>query len=369
MRKITFFFFLFFSAISFAQFTTSDVKYFVGTGSNTAYLVVDFKDGTDDRSYAWGIRFDSNNPINGIDMLELLAQEEPNFSFQQTGGFLDQIAFNSHDSYQMDYDNWSLWASLDGTNWTMDGWMSVNLVDGKWYGASYGFGMSVPGPDAPVTPIPAYSSQWLSDTDITKWIGSGSNQSLIVIDFGTTTNGLEDSFVFGIKYNGVITAEDALKAINTEFPSFTFTLNNSSVNGISLGSYNVVNTTAAIYKGTDLSNWTTQTNFTSTSLTNNEWLGISFGDRRPFIPKDGNAVLDTNKFNSIKYNAYPNPSSDIITIEIDDVISNVSIYNMVGAKVLNSTNNQINISHLSNGTYIMEVKTDQGTGVKKIVKK
>lgn len=73
MRKITFFFFLLLSTLSFAQFTPNDVKYFVGTGSSTAYLVIDFKDDTDDRSYAWGIRFDKNQPINGIEMLELLA--------------------------------------------------------------------------------------------------------------------------------------------------------------------------------------------------------------------------------------------------------------------------------------------------------
>lgn len=369
MRKITFLYFLLLSTLSFAQFNTTDVKYFVGTGTSTAYFVVDFKDDTDDRSYAWGIRFDDNNPITGIDALELLATEEPNFSFEQSGGFLDQIAFNSHDSYDMAYDYWSLWTSVDGTNWNMDGWMSTDLVDGKWYGASYGFGMAVPGPTAPITPIPAYSSQWLSHADITTWIGSGTNESLVVIDLGTTTNNVADSYVFGIKYNGTLTAQQALNTIQTAFPTFTYNLNGNTLDAVTLASHTIANTPATLYKGTDLSNWVTESNFNSLILSNNQWLGISFGSRRPFTPQDGNALLSNKHFNSIEFKAYPNPTSSLITIMLDEEIKNVTIYNLMGAKVMNTSSNQIDVSHLSSGTYIMKVTTEKGIGTKKIIKK
>lgn len=369
MRKITFLYFLLLSTLSFAQFNTTDVKYFVGTGTSTAYFVVDFKDDTDDRSYAWGIRFDDNNPITGIDALELLATEEPNFSFEQSGGFLDQIAFNSHDSYDMAYDYWSLWTSVDGTNWNMDGWMSTDLVDGKWYGASYGFGMAVPGPTAPITPIPAYSSQWLSHADITTWIGSGTNESLVVIDLGTTTNNVVDSYVFGIKYNGTLTAQQALNTIQTAFPTFTYNLNGNSLDAVTLANHTIANTPATLYKGTDLSNWVTESNFNSLILSNNQWLGISFGRRRPFTPQDGNALLSNKHFNSIEFKAYPNPTSSLIKIMLDEEIKNVTIYNLMGAKVMNTSSNQIDVSHLSSGTYIMKVTTEKGIGTKKIIKK
>lgn len=369
MRKITFLYFLLLSTLSFAQFNTTDVKYFVGTGTSTAYFVVDFKDDTDDRSYAWGIRFDDNNPITGIDALELLATEEPNFSFEQSGGFLDQIAFNSHDSYDMAYDYWSLWTSVDGTNWNMDGWMSTDLVDGKWYGASYGFGIAVPGPTAPIIPIPAYSSQWLSHADITTWIGLGTNESLVVIDLGTTTNNVADSYVFGIKYNGTLTAQQALNTIQTAFPTFTYNLNGNTLDAVTLASHTIANTPATLYKGTDLSNWVTESNFNSLTISNNQWLGISFGSRRPFTPQDGNALLSNKHFNSIEFTAYPNPTSSLITIMLDEEIKNVTIYNLMGAKVMNTSINQIDVSHLSSGTYIMKVTTEKGIGTKKIIKK
>lgn len=369
MRKITLIFFLLLSAISFAQFSANDVKYFVGTGNNTAYLVVDFKDGTDDRSYAWGIRFDASNPINGTDMLELLSQEEPNFSYEQSGGFLDQIAFNSHDSYEMEYDYWSLWSSLDGNSWSMSGWMSSDLEDGRWYGASYGFGMAVPGPDAPITPIPAYSSLWLSHSDITNWIGSGSNESLVIIDFGTDTNGAPDSYVFGIKYNGSITAENALELISNEFPSFSYTLQGQNIEGITLNNNSITNTPAITYKGTDLSNWVTQSDFLSTDLNNEEWLGLSFGSRRPFIPQDGIAYLGNKNYKEIEFKVYPNPTSNYITIELDEEINEVLLYTTSGSQIMSSTSKELNITHLPNGVYLMKVATNTGIGFIKIIKK
>lgn len=369
MRKIIFFIFLLFSTLSFAQLSPSDVKYFVGTGPNTAYLIVDFKDGTDDRSYVWGIRFDENKPINGTEMLELLAQEEPNFSIQRSGSFLDQIAFNHHDSYEMDYDYWSLWTSIDGNNWDMIGWMSSDLTDGKWYGASYGFGMSVPGPDAPVTPIPAYSSQWLSHKDITTWIGTGTNESLVVIDLGTTTNNIADSYVFGLKYTGTLTAQHALNTIQTAFPKFTYNLNGNTLDAVSFANHTITNTPSTLYKGTDLSNWQTQTNFNTLNLANDEWLGISFGTRRPFIPQDGNVLLADKNFQTIEFTAYPNPTANLITVNVNDEIKNVTIYNVIGAKLMSTSSNQMDISHLASGTYIIKVITEKGIGTQKIIKK
>lgn len=369
MRKITLIFFLLLSAISFAQFSANDVKYFVGTGNNTAYLVVDFKDGTDDRSYAWGIRFDDNNPITGIDALELLATEEPNFSYEQSSGFLDQIAFNTHDSYEMEYDYWSLWSSFDGNNWNMSGWMSSDLTNGMWYGASYGFGMAVPGPDAPITPIPAYSSFWLSNSDITNWIGSGSNESLVIIDFGTDTNGTPNSYVFGIKYTGTITAEQAFELISNQFTSFSYTLQGQNIEGITLNNNNITNTPATTYKGTDLSNWVTQSDFLSTDLNNGEWLGLSFGSRRPFIPQDGNAYLGNQNYKEIEYKVYPNPTSIYITIELDEEINEVLLYTTSGSQIMSSTSKELNIAHLSNGVYLMKIVTNTGIGFQKIIKK
>jgi hypothetical protein len=368
MKKSTFFFFLLFSAISFAQITSNEVKHFVGSGSSTAYLVVDFKDGTEDRSYVWGVHFDPAAPITGLEMLYLLSDEEPNFSFLHSGEFLEQIAFNAHDSYEMEYDNWSLWYAADGTSWTMGGWMGYTLQDGYWYGTSYGYGLNIPGPDAPVTPIPAYSSQWLSTADVNQWLGSGDSESLVVIDFGTTTNTVEDSYVFGIRYSGTISAQEALDIIQEAFPSFTYTVTNATLDGIAIAAKSISETPATLYLGTDLSNWTTAPDFDSITLENTTWLGIGFGARRPFIPQNPETLLNTNQLAKSRFLMYPNPCADVLTVQSEELIHNATIYTMTGVKVVETTATSIDVSALPKGVYIVRISTESGLGIQKFSK-
>lgn len=372
MKRITLYFLLLFTQTIFAQFSSNDVKYFVGQGNATAYLVVDFNDGTFDESQVWGIRFDSNNPIDGTQMLALIADEEPNFSFEQSGGFLDQIAFNNHDSYEQEYDYWSLWASANGNDWNMSGWMSSDLQNGTWYGASYGFMFIVPEPIAPANQIPAYSSQWFQASQITNWIGTGTNKSLVVVDFGTQTNNIENSFVFGIQYNGTITAEQALQLIQTETTYFNFTTNSNQVATLNLASNSgtaTASNTWKIYEGTDLSNWQTKTDLAQVTLSNNDWLGLSFSARRPFTPQVASPTLSNPNNQKIEFSVYPNPTSDYLNIQSEGEILEVSIFNVQGKQILKSNTDRLDVTNLTSGIYLIEVETNYGKAFRKFIKK
>lgn len=52
-------------------FTLDDVKLWVGTGSNRAALIVDFKNGSGSQSFAWGFRW--NGTATGADMVRAIA--------------------------------------------------------------------------------------------------------------------------------------------------------------------------------------------------------------------------------------------------------------------------------------------------------
>jgi len=373
MKRITLLFLLFFTQFIFAQFTANDVKYYVGSGTETAYLVVDFKDGTDDRSYAWGYRFNTGNSETFGGMMAAIANAEPNLTIDPvTGaGFLNHVTFNSHTSVGGS-DWWSTWSGTSAQTFAMNGGISESLTDGRWYGVSYGF--SNPTSQAPVTPIAAYSSQWYDATDIITWLGTGSNQSLVVIDFGTDTANVADSYAFGIRYNGTITAENALDLIATELNGgFDYTMSGTDVASVTIGSRTETpagTTEWKAYSGTDLSNWKTESDLSLVTLDNNDWLGLSIGTRRPFIPQDITASLSTKSFNQIKVNVYPNPTSDVLNINTTENINNVIVYNLSGQKVL-QTNTQptVNVSSLNAGVYLLEVQTEKGTGIMKFVKK
>ncbi len=69
-----------------------------------------------------------------------------------------------------------------------------------------------------------------------------------------------------------------------------------------------------------------------------------------------------------KVSIYPNPAQNILNIASANEVENVDIYNMLGQKVMSSQSAQVNISNLSDGMYIVNVRTNVGTVTSKFVK-
>lgn len=66
---------------------------------------------------------------------------------------------------------------------------------------------------------------------------------------------------------------------------------------------------------------------------------------------------------------YPNPTNNILNIQIDATIEAISVYNFQGQNVLNVSNtNQLDLSNLAEGAYIVQINTDKGTARKTIIK-
>ena len=85
-----------------------------------------------------------------------------------------------------------------------------------------------------------------------------------------------------------------------------------------------------------------------------------------------------NEVNATAINVHPNPTNDIINVSIENITSDVTItvYNSVGQVVYmqkesvdNNLNTVINLSDLSNGTYILQVRSEEGIWMKRVVKK
>lgn len=79
--------------------------------------------------------------------------------------------------------------------------------------------------------------------------------------------------------------------------------------------------------------------------------------------------LSNNDFVSQNFNIYPNPTSDILNISLENnlVLEQVTIYNNLGQVVKIATKNVIEISQLAKGLYFVEVTTNQGKASKKVV--
>ena len=104
---------------------------------------------------------------------------------------------------------------------------------------------------------------------------------------------------------------------------------------------------------------------------------ISTGESDFFVAKLANSLcgsgnVSTNKFNRLTVNVYPNPTTDIVTIETDENLFNYSVYDINGREIqtgIFSSTNQINLQSASNGVYFVKVSTTQGSSATvKVVK-
>lgn len=82
-------------------------------------------------------------------------------------------------------------------------------------------------------------------------------------------------------------------------------------------------------------------------------------------------VLISDSFVLSNSSVYPNPSSDIVNINLSEnlTLEKVNVYNTLGQLVKTEKSNAISVSPLSHGTYYFEIITDKGKGTKTVLVK
>ena len=85
------------------------------------------------------------------------------------------------------------------------------------------------------------------------------------------------------------------------------------------------------------------------------------------------AFLSVNDFNSpelLEAEIYPNPVQDVLNINVDNAIKSVEVFTLQGQKILNSTSNEVDMSSLNSGVYLVKI-TDENNSMttQKIVKR
>ena len=80
-------------------------------------------------------------------------------------------------------------------------------------------------------------------------------------------------------------------------------------------------------------------------------------------------TLATKSESIADFSIYPNPANDIVNIQSNETLKNVSIFNILGKQVFNQNNNleTLNLSNLNAGIYLIKVETEQGIGTRKLV--
>ena len=90
------------------------------------------------------------------------------------------------------------------------------------------------------------------------------------------------------------------------------------------------------------------------------------------VRKVSSVALNSSEFqaNNLKFNLYPNPASEMITIEMDSEVKTVEIYSIHGQKVQTSNTKSVVLNKLAAGIYFVKVEDVNGlTNTKKLVVK
>jgi len=86
----------------------------------------------------------------------------------------------------------------------------------------------------------------------------------------------------------------------------------------------------------------------------------------------GAAALGVNSFNASNIRMYPNPTSSVFTIEANDVIENVTLYNVLGQQVLAKTANgnsvTLDVANLQTGVYVVKTMIGGVVSTSRLVK-
>lgn len=88
-------------------------------------------------------------------------------------------------------------------------------------------------------------------------------------------------------------------------------------------------------------------------------------------PNPSQNTLSTGSVELLDFNLYPNPVKDNLHIEINsEELVSINIYDILGKEIMSHelVNDNINVSHLKNGVYIVKITTDKTTTIKRIVK-
>ncbi|MBP8792394.1 MAG: leucine-rich repeat protein [Lutibacter sp.] len=82
-------------------------------------------------------------------------------------------------------------------------------------------------------------------------------------------------------------------------------------------------------------------------------------------------TLSAESFNQeLNWSFYPNPTSNVVIIKnTQEIILDITVYDVNGRALLSTTNPQVDISNLTTGVYVFKVKTENNEFTKRVIKK
>ncbi|MDO4190652.1 MAG: DUF4430 domain-containing protein [Bacteroidales bacterium] len=367
--------------------SASDIQYWIGSGSSTAILVINWYD---EEILAFGYRFsDPNSEMVVADMLNEFNDSLPGIYFDGSG-FIDDIT----------YTNSCLGLNLSGYNYTGSSTMAYWMYAVNNVMANYGidsqpltngdviyweyktdwtsWDVALDSTATITYPSPHDCDPDLDFADINWWVGSGSNEAMLILDF-TFDN---EAVAFGYRWNGNAVVEDMLQAFLDSCQGFTFTgLSSGFITNIAYEDainnifHNDTNATTFGYWMYALNNGFADA--VNTQVINdgdvvyfeyhtdmNNWDVVMPQDLAPVYPTRP-IISGIETITNIDITLSPVPTVDLLTINASESMIKAEIVAMNGmvlmTEVLDGTQATLNVGALSQGIYMLRATMADNT--------
>ena len=234
-----------------ATIDTSDIVYWVGTGSNALTFVVNWAD----TALAWGYRF-SEDSVTLSTVMNNIALADPRFSYSGEGMISDINYVENGDTLGITPGNW--WNHLlNGvTSAGMFQWMHNGdlsrwfdpaagvVVDsvyhddwGGWWEYIYAFPQHI----TPVS-LPAPTDATISASEIEYWIGEGDNEVIFVVNWADTALAwgyrfADDSVTLATMMDDIVAADSRFSYSGEGMVSDINYIENGDTLGVTPGSW------------------------------------------------------------------------------------------------------------------------------------
>ncbi|MBR4646378.1 MAG: T9SS type A sorting domain-containing protein [Bacteroidales bacterium] len=212
------------------EFPMEDIEFWVGSGSNSAVVIIGWDDNPsgNDFALAWGVRF--NDGATAVNMLDSIAIYDNRVTYNFGSGLVTYIGYN--DGVLMSASSANYWCYNVNGSFAPVGYSEYEMFDGDQMEISSSCYFSLTSDDVeaatdsnggtPTDPVDAS----LPFNQILYWVGSGSNSAEFIVNFAQP----DTAFAWGYRFDGTTTAQAMVDAIAAADPRF-WTEGSPSVSG------------------------------------------------------------------------------------------------------------------------------------------
>ena len=357
------------------QYTYEPARWYVGSGNDTAYLVVDFPSVSSydpPSSFVYGVLFDDS--ITGANILNAVSSADINFTVGYNGNFIDSVALGTHNGKNgVNSFYWGTWSdTISANRWYSNTGTGEMVFPNQYFGLSYTDFNPAMKPD---TAVAINNSTEFTVSDVQYFIGSGIDTAVLVIDF---LDG--NSIAWGYLFNDSTTGEEMLNAIASNDNALTIGISNGFLGDITYGNVsglsanpNYWNTWSAKNNGI----WDTNVGV-GVKIIAGDWFGCSYPNWPPAIyPTSPSAAINPTasviEKNKGTVSIYPNPATSALNIKSNFNKGNLSVYNMTGQQVISLSltdyNTKLDVSNFPVGIYTIRIQNNEEVITSRFVKK